>query len=146
MTDSKALAPMESFMERVKGKLRDDIGNMLPDEVVAGLVQKVIQDEFFTRKRIPAPGRGSYSTDTVEVPSEFQKMVIEASKPIIEKHVLALMAERAEELDQQIQESVRAGLMKFAVSAMDQVFAHALGGQSWQIEQIIKSAMESKRI
>ena len=93
MSTDKQLAPMETFMERVKGKLRDDIGNMLPDEVVAQMVKRVIEDEFFTAKRVPAPGRSTYSTETIEVPTEFQKMVVEAAKPIIEKHVYRIMVD-----------------------------------------------------
>jgi hypothetical protein len=54
ISPSKELAPMESFMAKVKAKLRDDIGGLLPDEAVAHMVEKVIADEFFTNSPLCA--------------------------------------------------------------------------------------------
>lgn len=147
MTETgKQIAPMETFMERVKAKLRDDIGSLLPDEAVQAMVEKVINDEFFTKKRVPAPGRSSWSNETIEQPTEFQQMVIAAAKPILERKALELIAARAPELEKAITDAMNGGLMKFAVQAFDQLFAQALSGHAWHIENVVRQAMEAKRI
>ena len=147
MTETgRQLAPMETFMERVKTKLRDDIGALLPDEAVQAMVEKVVSDEFFKKRMVPKPGRNSWSTEMVEEPTEFQEMVIKAAKPILEQKALEIVAARASELEAAITEAMNAGLMKFAIMAFDQVFAQALSGHAWRIEDVVRQAMEAKRI
>ena len=45
--------PMEAFQTRVLEKVREDIGKMLPDEVVEGLVKRAIDEQFFQPSRYP---------------------------------------------------------------------------------------------
>ena len=50
MTD-KQLSPMESFKEKVQNKLKDDMADMLPDDVLAKLVEEAVKDLFKERRR-----------------------------------------------------------------------------------------------
>jgi flagellar biosynthesis/type III secretory pathway protein FliH len=138
----KALAPMESFLERVKSKLRDDIGSLIPDEVLQQLVQRTIEDEFFKKgqKNIGTGYNPVYET----VPSEFQKIVLAAVTPIMEKHALLVAERHAAEIEAQIKESVENGLITLAMRSLDRVFAQALESQGWHIQQVIENALRSK--
>jgi hypothetical protein len=78
-----ALTPMQEFQERLKGQLRDDIARMLPEAAVKQMIEQVVKEEFFTKKSKPA--HGGYGAPMVEVPSQFQGMVMEAAKPILQK-------------------------------------------------------------
>lgn len=147
MTETgKQIAPMETFMERVKAKLRDDIGSLLPDEAVQAMVEKVVNDEFFTKKTVRNNPGSYHDHSTREVPSEFQRMVIDAAKPILERKALEIVAARVPELEKAISDAMNGGLMKFAVQAFDQLFAQALSGHAWRIEDVVRQAMEAKRI
>lgn len=44
-----ALTPQQQFEENIKDRLRKDVGSLLPDDVLAKLVEKSVQEIFFTR-------------------------------------------------------------------------------------------------
>lgn len=44
------LTPQKAFEEKVKDRLREDIGTLIPDEVLAEMVQKAIKEIFFSSK------------------------------------------------------------------------------------------------
>lgn len=132
------LAPMEAFTERLKAKLRDDIGNMLPDDVIAGMVQKVVNDEFFTKRSVRNRPDDWRDTSLREEPTPFQKAVIEASKPIIQAHVSHILAERAEEIDRQIEEMVSQGFSRMVLRAIDSTLQSALSQHEWKIQDFLQ--------
>lgn len=140
----KQLAPLDAFMDRVKAKLRDDIGSLLPDEAVQAMVEKVINDEFFKPRLEPKPGRGSYSTETIEVPAKFAQMVIEAALPVLEKHAMLVAEQHAAEIEAQIKQSVESGLITMALKSLDNVFTMALESHGWSIQQTIENNLRSK--
>jgi hypothetical protein len=91
--------PMEDFRKRVLDKLKTDIGSLMPDEVLAGLVQQAVMDTFFKKERVPKPGRAHYSTDTVEVPSWFAAEVSVQIEPKLKSAVAAYIEEHKVEID-----------------------------------------------
>jgi len=137
----KEIAPMEAFMDRVKAKLRDDIGSMLPDDVVAAMVQKVVDDEFFKPRHIPKPGRSSYSTETIAVPSAFAAMVVEAVNPIIKARAEELLVSKAEEIDEIIKKMVADGFTAMFMRAVDGALTSALQNQQWSIQNALMNLM-----
>lgn len=120
MSEGKQLTPMESFQERLKASLRDDVARMIPDEALAQMIQQVIKDEFFTKKTIPNPKyRGYYDRDvpsTIEVPSAFQAMVFEAAKPILQKLAKDWVDENQGKLIEHWKKVVDMGLMNYVES------------------------------
>lgn len=60
----------EQFEANIQDRLRSDIGELLPDDVLSGLVSKAINDLFFKDVVVNS---GSYSTRTE--PSWFRKEV-----------------------------------------------------------------------
>jgi len=80
--------PMEDFQTRVLKKVREDIGKMLPDEVVESLVQRAIDEQFFQPRKVYR----SYGGHDEE-PSWFIKEVTRLSKPLIESYVAAHIKE-----------------------------------------------------
>ncbi len=39
--------PLSEFQKRISEKLRDDIGNMMPDEVLKEMVNRALEEQFF---------------------------------------------------------------------------------------------------
>ncbi len=91
--------PMQGFQNRVLQKIRDDIGKMLPDEVVEGLVQRAIDEEFFR----PVKVYSQYGNDKEE-PSWFIKEVTKLSKPVLEKYIAEHVKEREKDIKKVIDE------------------------------------------
>jgi hypothetical protein len=45
------LTPQQTFENNVKERLRKDIGELIPDDVLSALVKTAIQETFFTKKK-----------------------------------------------------------------------------------------------
>jgi hypothetical protein len=136
VTEGKALAPMETFMERVKQKLRDDIGSLLPDEAVSDMVKKVVNDEFFAKRIVPKPNRGSYSNETIELPSHFTEIVTTAIKPIIERQVAEILVTYKEPIETQITTAIDNGLSTMVLQAINEAFRQLFQQKQWDIEEL----------
>jgi hypothetical protein len=142
VTEGKALAPMETFMERVKQKLRDDIGSLLPDEAVSDMVKKVVNDEFFAKRIVPKPNRGSYSNETIELPSHFTEMVTAAIKPIIERQVAEILVTYKEPIETQITTAIDTGLSSMVLQAINEAFKQLFQQKQWDIEQSVRNMLQ----
>lgn len=93
------LTPMATFEERVKGKLKETIADMLPDEVLASLVKRVMEEQFF-EKKVTSDRHGN----RVVEPPFFAVEVMKLAEPILRQHIEAAFAERKD----QIEEAVKA--------------------------------------
>lgn len=76
--------PMQEFRARVLEKLRADIGSMLPDEALTGLVNEAVKEQFFTR--IPTSFNYRGDPDAFK-PSWFVQEVAKIGEPIISAHI-----------------------------------------------------------
>jgi len=77
--------PMEDFKSRVREKLKADIGSMMPDDVLAALVQQAAHSMFFEKRR---KNVGSdYHPLYEEMPSWFEEAVAKEVEPLIRQAV-----------------------------------------------------------
>jgi hypothetical protein len=70
------------FQEKLIGRIREDIRDLMPEEVITGLIERAIQEEFF-KPRLVEDGRW----DKRYKPSEFVEEVIKAAQPILQAAV-----------------------------------------------------------
>lgn len=133
-------------MERVKAKLRHDIGDMLPDDAVEQMVQRVVNEEFFTKKQVPDPkwSGPSYDRPLVEKPSAFQEMVMEAAKPIIERKAAAVIRASISRIETQIGETVEKGVMEVALKVVDSIIVDAMRKNMWQVQTEIENTLRNR--
>lgn len=141
-----AVAPMQAFQDRVKEKLKTDIGQLLPDDVVQGMVERVISEEFFTKKLVPKNPHDRYCHEKVERYSEFQEMVIEAAKPLIQEAVTRTLEEHRHRMQREIDERVKAGILTFAIQQLDRVIAGAFERQPWEFQQSLQDSLRNMGI
>lgn len=119
MTDNTpALTPheaMNNFRDRVKTKVRADIADMMPDDVIEALVREAIKEQFFAPRLEPQ----QYGKPK-EHPSWFVETVTQAAKPILEKAVKEWAASHEEYLREFITQErltlLAAGMIGSAVS------------------------------
>jgi len=99
--------PLDAFKAAIQEKLRDNIGQMMPEEVLAGLVDKSINELFFTPKVSTAPNWNGYGTrPTVEHPSWFNQIVIDLLQPRLERAAKDYIERHSDDLDRMIAEAV----------------------------------------
>lgn len=47
MSESTQLTPQMAFEEKVKERIRDSIGDLMPDEVLVDILRRAIEEQFF---------------------------------------------------------------------------------------------------
>ena len=144
---AKPMSPMEEFQENLKKSLRDDIARMLPDAAVAELIKRVIEEEFFKKRQMPKPGRAGYSSETIEVPSAFQDMVIKAAMPIMEREAAKLVAKFEYVIADQIKEIVEHGVAETVMKVLSQTLMGAFqtAEVNWRtaiVEQLKRNGLQ----
>ena len=95
---SKELTAQQQFMEKISERLRKDIGDLLPDDVLSELVQKNIDEIFMQDKKKITPRQ--YGSDIVEFsPSDFRVLVKEIAEPIVTKVIEQYFADNKKLLE-----------------------------------------------
>jgi hypothetical protein len=78
------LTPMQTFEEKVKSRLKETIADMLPDEALAALVQRAVDEQFFKPRKT---GAGTYHDPYKDAPGWFVEEVARLAKPVITQYV-----------------------------------------------------------
>jgi hypothetical protein len=133
---AKPMTPMEAFQAKLKDKIRDDIASMLPDEAVAEMAARVVNEEFFTKTRRNVGS--SYSPDWREEPSPFQRMVLEAAKPIVEAEVKKALQENNQRVLESFDQTVKAGLLKLMLESFEQKIEQAITNNGYAIKNALE--------
>lgn len=107
--------PMEEFQDRVKDKLKADIGSMLPDEVLQQLTQRAVDEQFFKERRQPNP-RG-YGSD-VPRPSWFVEEVAKIAEPIIRQHIEHFIETHKQDIEAAIEQYISEQNLTLTASTM----------------------------
>ena len=127
---------MDKFLENLKEKIRTDIASMLPDDVVASMAKKVVEDEFFTKKKV---NKGSqWNSNWTEEPTAFQVMIMEASKPMLNEAVKQFLIDNPKMIEEQINQVLANGLQGILVELMKKFIADAIRENPYIITQAIQ--------
>lgn len=94
-------SPIEEFQDRVKDKLKADIGSMLPDDVLAQLTQRAVDEQFFKERRIPQ----RYGQDEIG-PSWFVEEVAKIAEPIIRQHINSFIETHKQDIEAAIEQYI----------------------------------------
>jgi polyhydroxyalkanoate synthesis regulator protein len=100
---SNDLTPMQTFEEKVKARLKETIADMLPDEALAALTQRAVDEQFFKTRRT---GTGAYNDPYKDNPSWFVEEVGKLAEPIIRAHITEAFKERQSEINEAIKKFV----------------------------------------
>lgn len=111
--ESKALTPMQSFQERLRASLRDDVARMIPDEALAEMIQQVIKEEFFTKRVIDDPSDTGWNKRKITKGTVFQDIVMEHAKPILERLAREWVQENTQLLAEQWKAVTDTGLLQY---------------------------------
>jgi hypothetical protein len=128
--------PMKAFQDRVLEKLRTDIGAMLPDEALSGLVAKAVEDQFFKKRPKSFNYRGD--PETWEA-SWFVAEVTKVAEPLIQSHIKRYVTENAETIRKAVDEFLSTqNLMLVTTSAIHMQTQQQIFETARQIHEIAK--------
>jgi hypothetical protein len=132
---SNELTPLQAFQERVSEKIRKDIGEMLPEDVVKALFDKAVDETFFKPRTI------SSGYDRKELPSWFIEEITKAGKPILEKAIVDYVETHKEVIQTAISQFLTAqNITLLTVAAMNQ----GTQNQIWEVANNIMSQLRSR--
>jgi hypothetical protein len=111
------LTPEQSFQEKVKARIRESIGDLMPDEMLQQLVSRAVEDAFF--KRIETSnyyGRQEHRDPwlTLFVREQLEKQVQSA--------VEAWMGANADKITTLIQQTLDGGILTCIARAVSRQF------------------------
>lgn len=140
----RPLTPMETFQKNLADKIRQDIAEMVPPEVINEMAARVINDEFF---KVTQRNTGSsWNPVYVNEPTPFQKEVLAACRPLINLAVAQVLADRKATIDAQIAELVKGGLVKLTINAFDAQIENRLSVFLEDVKGAMKDAITSNNI
>lgn len=100
---SSSITESTTFQERMFVRVRESLHELLTAEEAKALVDKAIEESLFkkTTKRT-----GQWGNESIEVPSDFEKMVRDQVDPLIALQIKEWLASHHEEVKAIIQEVV----------------------------------------
>lgn len=108
------------FQAKMQERMRQAMGDLMPDEVLKGIVSKGIEEAFFK----PVETKKDYGRVEVEQPwtVRFLKAELESR---VEKSVRAWIAANHEKLSDILKETLDAGLSRAVLRAFDREWANS---------------------
>lgn len=117
--------PMAEFQAKLQQRVRDDIRELLPEDAVAGLVKKAVEDVFFTPRIIKDPD--GWSSRDRQGPSWFVEAVTKAAEPIIRDAVAKCVASHPDAIEKVIKEFLDTNkLAVIATTHLNDIVARAV--------------------
>ena len=123
--------PMADFQAKLQERVRNDIRDLLPEDAVAALVQKAIEQEFFKPRQVPT---GRWTGDTKEGPSWFVQEIASAAKPIMEQAVAKFLEEHRDVIDKAVADFLDRQNLAFTIGTQ---LTSGLNGALFQLSQAI---------
>lgn len=136
---TKTLTPQQKFEERIADRLKDDIGILIPDDVLSDLIGKQIDKIFNQKKHIPKPNRSSYSNETIEVLNSFHEQVLKLLEPRIEKSIEQYFKDNEKDINDRIDGAIKVAANKAFSSlvrgAVKEISGGIIQGASHSLER-----------
>jgi len=118
-----AIDAQRSFQEKMHDKIRDSIGDLISNEELKVLVDKAVQELFFTERRIP--GSNSWDSNNAEPPL-IHEIVEELLMETVQDIVKVYFNEHPQEILKVVNQVVKEGLGSALMSALTSSFQNDL--------------------
>lgn len=115
------LTPQQTFEQKISDRIRADIGELMPDEVLKGIVGRAMEKAFFA-ETVTSDRYGHRETKPPLV-AEIIKELLETK---VRKATLEYLHENDEKVQEMLDERLSKGLVSAVVQSFDWVFKDAL--------------------
>ncbi len=131
---SDEIVQTKTFEERMRDRIKEDIGDLITDEELSAMVKKCVNDIFFEGRTVP---NGVYNTK--EVPSFFEAEVKRLMEPLVKKEVRRCVINNKELITKATKEVFEQGVGTLFVKALNDMFQNDL----MSLQQNIQTSMQS---
>ena len=107
--EKKKLTPLQTFEGQIKDRLLQDIGSLMPDDVLAEMVKRAIDDAFFQKRDQYVP-RSFGAPDKVEKEPLFVETIRELIKKQVRQEIEEWLDRNHNEVAKLIQDEVSQGV------------------------------------
>lgn len=132
---STELTPQQRFEEKVRDRLRENIGDLIPDDVLSKMIQDTMQKLFFHRPMVDEGDR--WNKKMVEKPSWFENEVREQTekmlRPLVLRHVAEAIEEKREDIDVAVAAVVQGGIAQAFFNSIERLYRDPLSALSLQM-------------
>lgn len=143
ITESKSLTPQQQFEEGIKDRIRKDIGDLIPDSVLAQLTEKAIQETFFTKRVI----KREYGREDIK-PSWFEETVKSLLEGTMRRHVDDYMEKNGDTLAKVVATTITENgpqlLGELLVSLINRTQYNAEQSLNFKIQDQINNAFRNR--
>ena len=133
MTDEQAIEPAKSFQERLKDRIRESIGELMSDEDLYKLVERGVEDVFFSPRTVKT-GHGGYP-NTKELPPLINEVVQECLNDRMNKAVAEWLASHETEVSQAVSDCVRDGAGAALLRGITSAFRNEMSNLEMNIQR-----------
>ena len=132
MTETTAITTPQTFQERMYGRVKELLGELLTEEEAKQLVDKAIQDALFSSKKI----YNSYGSLVREEPPQFVELVKNEIEPIVKNAVDKWIVEHQEDINQTIEKVIQDGILSACYRSFEEHMKKPMWNFQSQIQQI----------
>ena len=140
MTTNALTNPL-SFEDRLRDRLRANIGDVMSDEDLAGLVERGLDDLLF-KERLRKERHGGYNPETTYDPPLLHELLMAELRPLLKQAVADWLAEHQDEVMAAFDQTMEQGLGQAMLTAFAQLFDNALQPVRQQIYDVASQAQQ----
>lgn len=132
--------PQEAFQQKIQDRLREDVGSLIPDEVIAEMTKKAINDMFFTR-------RGSvdaYGRPQIKELSWFEKEVEEQTRAKVRQALSDYMKENGKELVKNAADAIAKKAPEILATFLIEGIVNSATGYSYSLTDTLRAILQGK--
>lgn len=115
---SNEVATVQSFQERVGSMIRSQIGELMTNEEIKSLVDKAMQDAFFTEREVKTDQWGRTKIE----PPYAVELVTELLREEVRAAAVAWLRENPEAVQEAIKGAIGKGVMDLLTTALNNHF------------------------
>lgn len=138
MAETTALTPQQSFQKKLEDRIRENIGELMPDEALQEIVAKAVQKAFFDP--VIKTDRYGHTNSSQEPP-----WMVTLTREILEKQtgeaVRKWFADNPEKVEKLIEEYFATSVSKTVIRSINHVFQQDL----FNMEQRLQSTLNELR-
>lgn len=136
-----ALTPLQNFEAKLRDKIRDDIGALLPDEALAALVQRAVEEDLFRDR--PGTKRDSWGRVEEDVPSPFKQAVRAAVDEAVKAEATRQLVAMKDVIETKVRELTEQSLVDLMLRSMagslNAIFQKKLDGFSVEFVHMLRA-------
>jgi hypothetical protein len=133
---------MSEFEAKLKDRIRTDIAELIPDEVLAEMIKAVINEQFFKpRETCENPNAPIYQQRWKESPPWLLEVVQPLIKTQIDAHVTGWAQENSEKIAEMVRAEIGESGEKAIARAISSVFSSAFVSLEMNIRNNIQNSI-----